>query len=262
MATVIASDAKLVVNLDTTDAEAKAAKLAAKLAAMLPGGGIGPGGGPRPSQPRPPAQPRQPRQTNPARPGAGQGAGEGGDEFDALEHAKAVAKAAASGNLYGQALETGAAALAAIPGGGAPAAAGLKFVQLQQRYGIATSAALDALADGIPDPALRATVKSLTTKFSEVSQSVAAGLNALEVRLNAMGQTLDDLKETATAGGALGGLDVNEVEAYGSRMYDVHRFFGELDKARTMRRDLWLGQALGSEGRNVIGRMFGGGSGR
>jgi hypothetical protein len=230
MGTVVAAEAKLVVRLDTTKAEADAAKLPV-------------GGKERTEvQPRQGADTAAATRTSPDAP------------FDPVEHGKGLAKATWGGGLYEQVKRT----VVSLPVPGLGTA--VEVAEFSRRYGPAATQALKSAAEHIGDPETRAAVTAALAATDEKVRALAATMDGIQVELDTIGQTVSEVKDLAVGAAALGGVDPSEMPAFGADTYTVNRFVSNEQRVRERRSRAFLGQAVGDAGGATLDRLFGRGS--
>jgi hypothetical protein len=240
---IIASEARLVVRLDTSDAEKKIAELPKDAAQNVPGKPTSPGGHPPGSRP-------------PGRDVAGSG---GGTIDSPMQHAKGLAQAAWGGGLYNAVRETGLSTIAAIPLAGGPIVAGLKYGELAAEFGPQGAAAARAFASSVvKDPATRQALDRTLATVEDVARGTAAIRDELKAKLDAFGETIADVKSLSVGAAALGGLDPSAMAKFGADAYTVNKFMSEEEKVRRRRDRVFLGRAVGDAGGAAFDRLFAG----
>ncbi len=243
MAHVIASEARLVVRLDTQAAEEAARHLPSAPAApqAAPGSPGGPDTPPPlPGAPRPPTK----------RPGAG---GNNGSAFDPAEHAKSLAKGIWGGGLYDRV----SAGLATVPALGT----GIRVAEGVREYGPALSAGIDAVVNSVKDPLVRGALMTLTLQIQaaqKIAEATTTALDVTQAKLDSVGETIQEVKELAQGAGALAGLDSSKLPGFGADLYKVNSFISEGDMIRRRRTRAFFGQAVGTGGADLLNSMFGG----
>jgi hypothetical protein len=233
MSVVVASEAKLVVRLDVSQAEKDAERLA-----VVKGAAQGP------------------QTTDRPRPVDGSGGSESSPDqaFDPSRHAAGLARAAWNGGLYQQVRATTAAL--PIPGL-AVSIEGAELVRQHGPFGVAAArAAARHLSD---DPATQAAIDQALSAATASVNELASRVDRIESIFNAIDATMTELKELAIGAAALGGVEPSELPSLAMTMHDVNQWSSQGQFVRRRRERQFLGESVGdAAGAALFDKLFAG----
>lgn len=244
--TVVASEAKLVVRLDTSKAEQDMQRLADRQ----------PAAGPE----APTEAKKPPKDTDEASPPPGSRARERapstGDSATAWRKlgtgAWEYSSAAVRGGLYQKTM----GALQSIPVAGMAIAA----TEHQREYGPLWSSAIASAAEGVSDPVVGAALNGLAKTVQAISVGTVNQLNRFEAILNSFGETLNELKDVSVGSEVMGGMDPTKMASFGVDIGRAHFFMRRMQQIHELRRTELLGASMGQSGKDIFRAIFGTGS--